>query len=159
MNEILNSLRKIRYPLSALLALVTFCGFGSCVLRTVFLRISAENVTAQKANDMLWHVGSPLQIPSTASNVSLSASFSRTSASFELDKNDFEQWASNRHWTLEPITSGQSHATSVLSQCFNGVFPTSIADGCSFTNSSNRGGWDVVYDRGEKRVWVSYGRH
>jgi hypothetical protein len=159
MNNTLRSRTSIHYPLSALLALVTFCGFGSCVLRAVFFRVTAENTTVQQANKLLWHVGSPLQIPDTANNVTLRASFSRTSATFEMEKQDFEQWASKRSWQLKPITGGQDKAMEGLAQCFHGSFPPSIANGSSFSNSSNRGGWDVVYDHDNERAWVSYGRH
>lgn len=162
MNNAVGSRKSIRYSLAGLLALVTFCGFGSCVLRTVSLRVSAENVTAKKANEMLRHVviGSRLQVPESASNVTFRAAFFWAFATFEVEEEDFMEWAEKRHnWRLEPIVDGQCRALSNLSGHFDPAIPESISNGLSFTNSSERGGWDVVYDRDRKRVWLDYGHH
>jgi hypothetical protein len=47
----------------------------------------------------------------------------------------------------------------ILSQCFEDELLPTVSEGFSFSNSSHRGGWDLVYDRKAKKGWVCYAHH
>jgi hypothetical protein len=156
MNVNVEQRRPIRFSLRALMVFVVLCCFASFLLRAFTVTVSAESVGASRANRLLWDVGSPLQVPVTATNVTLWAWFRQAQASFEIDEKDLLDWTGKQNWKVEPITGGHCKAMQILSQCFEPNFPESIANGYSFSNSSHRGGWDVVYDRLERRAWVHY---
>jgi len=159
MNLNVEQRRPIRFSLRALFILVVFCALALYLLRFLIVTVSAENVSADRANKLLWHVGTPLQVPMAATNVTLRAGFLQARASFEIGEKDFLAWTRKWSWKVEPITKGHCKAMQVLSDVFESSFPESIADGFSFSDSSHRGGWDVAYDRVERRAWVHYSHH
>jgi hypothetical protein len=151
--------RGVRYSLAALLTMITLVGLCTGVFRVLFVPVSGHDVDANAANKHLRHSSSPLRLPSTAKHITFRATFVAAQAVFNVDEGHFLDWMTSHGWKPRPISGTRLKEADSLALCFHDDSLTAVSDGYWFSNSSHRGGWDVIYDRVESKVWVHYSHH
>jgi hypothetical protein len=148
--------RRFRFNLLFLFALTTFAAIGSCVCVTVARKIELKSVTPAEANEAFAATVSVVRVPDSARNVDVFARFQRGHAAFDIAELDFLEFARNRSWKIETLSLKPNVPTSYQLEGHLPGWPEDAQHVLYFTNSSHRGGWTVMYDRGRHRAYVFF---
>jgi hypothetical protein len=146
--------KPIQFTIGALLALTTACAFSTCLGRLVFRTIEGRAASAKAANEAFAETMCVLRVPESSDKVDFYARFQSGNASFDVSESEFLAWAKKYPWKLlEFNLSGETPAT------WGGVewgWPQDAGRVWYFSNSSHRGGWNVMYDRDRQRAYVAF---
>jgi hypothetical protein len=145
---------RLRLTLAGLFAIVTFAAVFFCGVRLLFVRVTANAVTPAEANREFGELACPLGVPEKATNVDIYARFQGGGASFDIEESGFLEWARDHDWPIIRVRPSEDPVWTTP-DCLP-KWPTDTKDAWYFSNSTHRGGWDVLFDRGRGRAYVYY---
>jgi hypothetical protein len=142
------------FSLPTLFALVTLVSLMCGMCRMVSKHITLLDVSPSLANTALYETVNFGRIPDSASHVDVHARFQGFDASLDIDEAEFLAWV-KPNWKIQDVNLAGT--PTMVVRHYPSDWPTAVTSAYYFENIAPRGsGWQIMFDRNQKRAWVSY---